>query len=101
MKPVPEPAAYPATRRDDVHDEIHGVKVADPYRWLEAEAKPEVQAWMTAQHDVTRAYLDKLPRRAQISARIAELSYFDVRRPGSPARRRERRYPGAGARRGA
>src|SRR6266545_6679601 len=70
--------AYPATRRDATFDQIHGVAVADPYRWLEDAASPEVQAWMTAQHAVTRAYLDRLPRREQIAARIAELSYFDA-----------------------
>jgi prolyl oligopeptidase len=79
---APAPAAvtlaYPPTRRDDAVDRIHGVSVADPYRWLEDSAKPEVQAWMAAQNDVTRAYLDELPRREQIAARIAELSYFDA-----------------------
>ena len=30
-------------------DTLHGVQVADPYRWLEDEKAPEVQAWMKAQ----------------------------------------------------
>src|SRR5262249_5989345 len=28
---------YPSTRRDDTVDMLHGVAIADPYRWLEAE----------------------------------------------------------------
>ncbi len=81
---------YPPTRRDDVVDQIHGAQVADPYRWLEDASKPDVQAWMTAQHDFTRAYLDKLPRREQIAARIAELSYFDA--PDVPVQRKGRLF---------
>jgi prolyl oligopeptidase len=76
---------YPATRRDDVVDRIHGVAVADPYRWLEDEKKPEVKEWMAAQQRTSRAFLDKLPRRQRLSARIAELSYFDA--PGVPMER--------------
>src|SRR5450432_3279006 len=58
-----EPAAmvdYPETRRVDQLDDYHGVKVADPYRWLEADVResPEVAAWVTKQNEVARAYLD-------------------------------------------
>ncbi|HZH75898.1 MAG TPA: hypothetical protein VEY88_07695, partial [Archangium sp.] len=35
---------YPATRAEAVVDTLHGVEVADPYRWLEDEKSPEVQA---------------------------------------------------------
>src|SRR5690349_2050174 len=47
---------YPASRRDEVVEQIHGVAVADPYRWLEDPSKPEVQAWMTAQDSYARAH---------------------------------------------
>ena len=40
--PIPSP---PATRRDDVVDEIHGHRVDDPYRWLEADHDPDVRSW--------------------------------------------------------
>ena len=32
---------YPETRRDDLVEELHGVKVADPYRFLEDPKSPE------------------------------------------------------------
>lgn len=40
---------YPDTRRDPIVDELHGVAVADPYRWLERGDDPDVQAWSAAQ----------------------------------------------------
>ena len=66
-----------ATRKQDISETLHGKQVSDPYRWLEDEASPEVQAWMTAQDDFTRAELAKLPMRAELSARVKQLFYFD------------------------
>jgi prolyl oligopeptidase len=31
--------AYPVTRRVDQVDTLHGTKVEDPYRWLEADIR--------------------------------------------------------------
>jgi prolyl oligopeptidase len=75
-----EPAApaYPPTRHEDVSDVLHGVKIADPYRWLEDEKSPEVQAWMKAQDEFTRAELAKLPGRESIVKRLEELLYYDA-----------------------
>jgi prolyl oligopeptidase len=70
--------SYPPTERGTTVDRIHGVDVADPYRWLEDATRADVQAWMTAQHDAARAHLDALPRRSEIAARIAALSYYDA-----------------------
>lgn len=30
-----DPSRYPPVRRSDVVEQLHGVQVADPYRWLE------------------------------------------------------------------
>jgi prolyl oligopeptidase len=75
-----EPAApsYPATRRADLTEVIHGVKISDPYRWLEDEKSPEVQTWMNAQDQYTRAELAKLPGREAFEKRLNELFYFDA-----------------------
>jgi prolyl oligopeptidase len=66
---------YPETRRVDTADKYHGVKVADPYRWLEADVResPEVAAWVKQQNEAARAYLDAIPERPQIERRLSEL----------------------------
>ena len=66
---------YPETRRVDQTDTFHGVKVADPYRWLEADVResPEVAEWVKQQNEVARAYLDAIPERPQIERRLSEL----------------------------
>jgi prolyl oligopeptidase len=77
------------SRRDDIVDDLHGVRVADPYRWLEDETSPEVQAWMDEQDRAARAFLAALPRRDSLESRLKELSYFDAL--GAP-RHRQGRY---------
>ena len=37
--------AYPETPTCDQVDEYFGVKVADPYRWMETEKTPELIKW--------------------------------------------------------
>lgn len=73
---MPEPVAYPATRKVDHVDDYHGVKVADPYRWLEEATDPEVRAWVDAQNAVTRAWLDAIPARAAIRERLRRAVNF-------------------------
>src|SRR5512146_1540865 len=56
-----------------VTDDYFGTKVVDNYRYFEDLKNPEVQQWMKAQADYTRATLDALPGRAALLKRIAEL----------------------------
>lgn len=86
-KSVTQPLAYPQTRRDDVVEEQFGVKVADPYRWLENDVRndAEVAAWVAAENKVTDAYLATLPARAPFAARIKQL--FDYERFGVPVKK--------------
>jgi prolyl oligopeptidase PreP (S9A serine peptidase family) len=73
----PPAPVYPMTRQVTAKDTIHGVEVADPYRWLEDEKSPEVQTWMKAQDGLTRSYLSGLPGRAAIADRLRQLMYVD------------------------
>ena len=52
-----ETMKYPSTRRGDQVDDYHGVKVADPYRWLEDDVRKskEVADWVEAENKVTFA----------------------------------------------
>ena len=54
---------YPTTRKTDLAETQFGVKVADPYRWLEDDVRvnPEVADWVKSQNAVTDAYLETLP----------------------------------------
>lgn len=64
---------YPVTAKTDVVDEYFGVKVADPYRWLENDTSLETEAWVTAQNEVTFGYLSQIPFRDSIRNRITRL----------------------------
>jgi prolyl oligopeptidase len=75
-------AAYPATPTINQVDDYFGVKVADPYRWLEDENAPATKAWVDAENRVTFGYLAQIPQRAAIQRRLTEL--WDFERYGVP-----------------
>jgi prolyl oligopeptidase len=64
---------YPETKKVEVVDDYFGTKVPDPYRWLEDETSPETKAWVESQNRLTFAYLDKIPYREKLKARLTEL----------------------------
>src|SRR5574339_762136 len=72
-------ASYPETRRQELVEPQFGVQVADPYRWLENDVRndPEVRAWVTAQNQVTDAFLETLPLRDKFKARMTELYDYE------------------------
>jgi prolyl oligopeptidase len=79
---------YPATRKVDHVDTYHGTQVADPYRWLEDDTSAETAAWVRAQNAVTFAYLEQIPFRAALKARLETL--YDYERFTAPTRRGSR-----------
>ena len=81
-KPMDDKPTYPPTRTDDVVEKLHGVAVADPYRWLEDGSNAEVKEWVEKQNAFTTAALDKVPGRAAIHKRLGHCSTS-----GSSARR--------------
>lgn len=76
-------------RKKPVTNEYHGVKVEDPYQWLEQDENPAVKAWSDGQNAAARQYLDQLPDRAAIEKKLTDWfaktspSYYGiVSRPG-------------------
>ncbi len=71
------PPSLAATVRGDTVEEIHGIPVADPYRWLETVDGPGVQEWMRAQDEAARTRLVSLTARHTLRSRFDELLYVD------------------------
>ncbi len=63
---------YPQTAKKEVVDTYFNNKIADPYRWLEDDRSAETAAWVTAQNNVTFAYLDQIPYRDQLKKQLTE-----------------------------
>lgn len=68
---------YPPSKKVDQVDDYNGVKVSDPYRWLEDPDSEETKAWVEAQNQVTFAYLSEIPAREKIKQRLTQLWDFE------------------------
>ena len=82
--------SYPAARRSEQVDDYHGTKVADPYRWLEDLDSAETRAWVAAENKLTFDYLNQIPERAAIKARLTKL--WNYERYGIPHKEGERYF---------
>ncbi|EMI42560.1 prolyl endopeptidase [Rhodopirellula sp. SWK7] len=85
-----ESIQYPKTATVDVIDDYHGRKVADPYRWLEDVESDDTAAWVTAQNEVTQAYLNELSSRGPMRDKLEQL--WNYSRTGLPVRRGDRYF---------
>ena len=68
---------YPKTMKDGTVDDYFGVKVADPYRWLENDTSAETAAWVEAENKVTSAYLNKIPQRVKLKERLKAAANYE------------------------
>jgi prolyl oligopeptidase len=74
--PSAQPQQYPTARKVDQVDVYHGVRVPDPYRWLEDDNSAETAAWVEAENKITFPYLDRIPYRRQLQARVKDLNNY-------------------------
>ena len=81
---------YPETHQDTVTDTYFGTKVPDPYRWMENDTTPEVEAWVKAENEITQQYLAKIPFRESLKQRFTELMTYE--RFSAPSKKHGKYY---------
>ena len=67
-------AAPPVARVEPVTDTHFGEQVVDRYRWMENDKDPDWLPFLKNQNVHARSVLDQLPLRAELLARIQQLS---------------------------
>ncbi|GAC1650281.1 MAG: prolyl oligopeptidase family serine peptidase [Gemmatimonadaceae bacterium] len=65
--------AYPQARISDHADTYFGIRVSDPYRWLEDLHSPETRQWVEAENALTFGYLTTIAERAGLRERLTAL----------------------------
>jgi len=81
---------YPEARKSDQTDDYHGVKVADPYRWLEDLDSAETRAWVEAENKLSFGFLEAIPQRTPIKERLTKL--WNYEKYGIPFREGDRYF---------
>ena len=62
-----------AATSSGVVDTLHGVAVADPFRWLEALDAPATRDWVRQRDSMARAHLERLPAYTAVRERLRAL----------------------------
>jgi len=70
---------YPETKKIEKTDNYHGIKVSDPYQWLEKYSNKSVKDWVDKQEKLTHSFIDKLPQKKKIQKRLNDLWRYDER----------------------
>ena len=81
---------YPTTPKDGTVDTYFGVEVADPYRWLENDTSAQTARWVEEENAVTTAYLNKIPLRSKLLARLKQVANYE--KVGTPFKRQGKWY---------
>jgi len=69
--------SYPPAKKGTQVDDYHGVKVADPYRWLEDLDSTDTRNWVDAENKLTFGFLEAIPARSAIKDRITKLWNYE------------------------
>ena len=68
---------YPNTAKGNQVDEFFGVKVEDPYRWLEDDLASDTKNWVEIQNKTTFDYLDQIPFREKLKKQLTEIWNYE------------------------
>lgn len=77
MKPVVFKEKYPPVRKENVEDEYHGIKIKDPYRWLENPHSEETQLFQLAQNNLSLPFLRNHSDRENIKEQIKRMINYE------------------------
>ena len=68
----------PKTAVSVVKENIHGVEIADPYRWLEDQNSPQTRAWIDAQNAYTDSVMARVPDREAARRQVGAMLKIDT-----------------------
>lgn len=93
-------ADYPHTPACDAWDVLHGIRIPDPFRWLENPDDPAASTWAAAQRRLTDDYLATLPGRERLREVLRDVvvqgpAASPVKTGGTRRFRVGRTHPGA------
>ena len=83
-------SVYPQAPTVDQSDDYHGNQISDPYRLLEDSDASETRAWIEAQNKLTFGFLENIPARDRLRARLTEL--WDYPKEAAPVQRAGRYF---------
>ncbi|XP_073985709.1 prolyl endopeptidase-like isoform X1 [Rhodnius prolixus] len=82
---------YPSARRDEnIKENLFGVQISDPYRWLEDPDSEETKKFVDAQNNISVPYLHEAKDREKINAKLTEM--WDFPKYGCPFRRGDKYF---------
>ena len=73
---------YPDSSPENLTEQLHGISVSDPYRWLEDLNSEKTAAWVKEQDTLTRRYLHSIPHRDELTKHLTQI--WNVERYGTP-----------------
>jgi prolyl oligopeptidase len=65
--------SYPKAKKIDTEEVRFGIRIQDPYRWMENENDEDLHHWLEAQNQVTQKFFQEIPMRKSIRTRLREL----------------------------
>jgi prolyl oligopeptidase len=78
---APSSIKYPKARRTEDADVYHGVRVSDPYRWLENLDAPDVKQWLSEETEIAVTQGKSFSSLDSYRARIRQIQKFQSLRP--------------------
>lgn len=88
--PAQSALQYPSAPRSAHVDRYHGETTADPYRWLEELDSAETRAWIEAENQLAKPYLESTPAHAWFKTRLTQL--WNYERYGVPVKEGSRYF---------